>query len=144
MSVLDALKRLFAGRPAPDRPPAASPAVTPGPDKPMPNEDDVRDALMTVMDPEAGMNIVDLGLVYGVEIKEDGVYVTLTMTSPACPATGQVADEARAAIRRIAPRDARVMVEVVWDPPWTPDRMSEVAQQAFGWKGGWKGGSSGG
>ncbi|MCL4802169.1 MAG: metal-sulfur cluster assembly factor [Burkholderiales bacterium] len=101
----------------------------------MPTEDDVRDALMTVMDPEAGMNIVDLGLVYGIELKPDGVYVDVTMTSPACPATGQVVDEARAAIRRIAPRDARVMVNVVWDPPWTPERMSDLARTTFGWTG---------
>jgi metal-sulfur cluster biosynthetic enzyme len=136
MSVIDALKRLLGGRSAPDRPPAAAPADASHPDRPMPSEDDVRDALMAVMDPEAGMNIVDLGLVYGVELKSDGVYVTMTMTSPACPATGQVVDEARAAIRRIAPRNARVMVDVVWDPPWTPERMSEMARQTFGWSGG--------
>jgi metal-sulfur cluster biosynthetic enzyme len=131
MRVIDALKRLLGGGSAraPDRPPAAAPA----PDRPMPTDDDVRDALMTVMDPEAGMNVVDLGLVYGAEIKDDGIYVTMTMTSPACPATGQVVDEARAAIRRIAPRNARVMVDVVWDPPWTPERMSEMARQSFGW-----------
>lgn len=132
MGIASALKRLFGGKPAsaPDRPAAA-----PAPDKAMPGDDEVRDALMTVMDPEAGMNIVDLGLVYGVELKADGVYVTMTMTSPACPATGQVVDEVRAAIRRIAPRDARVMVNVVWDPPWTPERMSDLARTTFGWTG---------
>lgn len=131
MSIVDALKRLFGGGGAPaPREPASGPA-----DRPMPTEDDVRDALMTVMDPEAGMNIVDLGLVYGIELKPDGVYVDVTMTSPACPATGQVVDEARAAIRRIAPRDARVMVNVVWDPPWTPERMSDLARTTFGWTG---------
>lgn len=138
MSVIDGLKRLFGGgsAPAPDRPPAETPAGAPAPDGPMPSDDDVRDALMAVMDPEAGMNVVDLGLVYGMEIKDDGIYVTMTMTSPACPATGSIVDEARAVIRRIAPRNARVMVEVVWDPPWTPERMSEMARLSFGWRSG--------
>ncbi|MCZ7563196.1 MAG: metal-sulfur cluster assembly factor [Burkholderiales bacterium] len=116
MSIIGALKRLLGGGAPPPRE-AAPAASAPQTDKPMPTEDEVRDALMTVMDPEAGMNIVDLGLVYGVEFKADGVYVEITMTSPACPATGQVVDEARAAIQRIMPRDARVAVDVVWDPP---------------------------
>lgn len=130
MSFVDALKRLFGG--ASPRPATSAPEV-PAADVPMPSEDAVRDALATVVDPEAGLNVVDLGLVYSVEVAPEGIHVALTMTSPACPATGQVADEARAAVRRIAPRDARVTVEVVWDPPWTPDRMSELARTTLGW-----------
>ena len=97
------------------------------------SEDDIREALKTVQDPEAGMSIVDLGLVYGIAAEPGRVRVEMTMTSPACPAAPYLVDESVAAIRAIAPEGTDVQVELVWEPPWTPDRMSLEAQSRFGW-----------
>lgn len=97
------------------------------------DESEVMQALGGVEDPEAGMSIVDLGLVYGVQAAPGSVRVQMTMTSPACPAAPYLVDEATAAIRALAPADTDVQVELVWDPPWTPERMSAGAQQKFGW-----------
>ena len=97
------------------------------------NEDDVRDALSRVMGPEAGMNIVDLGLVYGVEVSPEGVHVLLTMTSAACPMAEMIVDDVHRQLAVALPAETRVEVELVWEPPWTPDRMSEVARSMFGW-----------
>lgn len=93
----------------------------------------VRDALRSVEDPEAGMSIVDLGLVYAIEASPGRVRVEMTMTSPACPAAPYLVDEAAAAVRAIAPDGTEVAVELVWEPPWTPERMSPEAQTRFGW-----------
>jgi len=97
------------------------------------DETEVMQALSGVEDPEAGMSIVDLGLVYGVHATPGSVTVKMTMTSPACPAAPYLVDEATAAIRALAPADTDVQVELVWDPPWTPERMSPEAQRRFGW-----------
>ncbi len=97
------------------------------------DEKEVMQALGGVEDPEAGMSIVDLGLVYGVHAAPGSVRVQMTMTSPACPAAPYLVDEATAAIRAQAPAGTDVTVELVWDPPWTPERMSPQAQSRFGW-----------
>lgn len=97
------------------------------------NDDDVRDALSRVMDPEAGMNIVDLGLVYGIDIAPSGVKVSLTMTSAACPMAEMIVDDAHGQLVAALPPGTPIDVELVWDPPWTPQRMSEVARSMFGW-----------
>lgn len=97
------------------------------------DEDLVRDALRQVMDPEAGMNIVDLGLVYGIEVGDDAVRVQMTMTSAACPMADMIIDDAHAALEGALPRNTPVDIEMVWDPPWTPDRMSGLARDHFGW-----------
>jgi metal-sulfur cluster biosynthetic enzyme len=94
----------------------------------------VRDALRTVIDPEAGVNIVDLGLVYGIEVMPDAVEVLLTMTSAACPMAEMVLDDVRAALERLLPPQVWVEVVLVWDPPWTPERMSAAARRQFGWE----------
>lgn len=98
-----------------------------------PDESAVWDALRTVLDPEVGENVVDLGLVYRVETRPGGVSVDITMTTPACPASGSIAAEAEAAIRSACPEATDVSVEVVFDPPWTPERMSEDVKRRFGW-----------
>lgn len=95
-------------------------------------EDLVRDALSTVIDPEAGMNVVDLGLVYAIEIADERIHVRMTMTTPACPMGDMILDQAHAAIATVAP-DAAIELELVWDPPWTPALMSENARGFFGW-----------
>lgn len=96
-------------------------------------EDEVWEALRTVDDPEVGVNVVDLGLVYGVAIRGDDVTVRLTMTSPACPLGDVIVGNAEAAIRAAAPGAGKIDVALVWDPPWTPERMSEAARARFGW-----------
>ena len=96
-------------------------------------EAEVREVLRTVQDPEAGMNVLDLGLVYAIDVEPVKVRVAMTMTSPACPAASYLVDEAAAAIRDIAPEGLDVQVDLVWDPPWTPERMSEEARARFGW-----------
>ena len=96
-------------------------------------EDDVKAALKMVEDPEAGMSVLDLGLVYGISLGAGKVKVEMTMTSPACPASEYIVDEAAAAIRAVAPEGTDVEVALVWDPPWTPERMSAEAQERFGW-----------
>ena len=97
------------------------------------SEDEVRQALMGVEDPEAGMSVVDLGLVYGISLEPGRIVVEMTMTSPACPASDYIVDEAAAAIRALAPENTDVEVRLVWEPPWTPERMSTEAQKRFGW-----------
>jgi metal-sulfur cluster biosynthetic enzyme/nitrite reductase/ring-hydroxylating ferredoxin subunit len=101
-------------------------------------EDTVREVLKEVKDPELFVNIVDLGLIYGVTIgpavvdaaKHD-VSIDMTMTSPACPAGPQlIADTKRALSQR--PDVAAVEVRIVMDPPWTPDRMTEAARDQLG------------
>jgi metal-sulfur cluster biosynthetic enzyme len=96
-------------------------------------EDEVRDALRQVLDPEAGMNIVDLGLVYGIDTAAQAVKVQLTMTSAACPMADMIVDEVHAALEGALPAGTEVEVEMVWDPPWTPERMSDFAREHFGW-----------
>lgn len=93
----------------------------------------MREALRSVEDPEAGMNIVDLGLVYAIEARPGRVRVEITMTSPACPVGAYLVDEAAAAIRAAADEAADVRVDLVWEPPWTPERMSPEARGRFGW-----------
>ena len=97
------------------------------------SEDDVRQALRSVQDPEAGMSVLDLGLVYDIALEPGKVRVEMTMTSPACPAADYLVDEAAAAIRALSPEGIDVDVRLVWEPPWTPERMSEEARKRFGW-----------
>ena len=100
----------------------------------MPDDAAVLDALRQVEDPEAGMNIVDLGLVYGVQVEAGTIAIALTMTTAACPMTDLIAGQVRAAVAAIAPPETAVRVDLVWDPPWTPDRMSGIAREHFGWR----------
>ena len=81
------------------------------------------------------MSIVDLGLVYGIAVGEGKVRVEMTMTSPACPVAPYIVEESTAAIRAMAPEGTDVEVELVWEPPWTPELMSPEAQKRFGWAG---------
>lgn len=101
----------------------------------LPTDDRVLEALRSVDDPEVGMNIVDLGLVYRVDVAPEQVRVELTMTTPACPMGELITDNARRAVAAALPQNVAVDVVLVWDPPWTPDRMSESARQTFGWPG---------
>jgi metal-sulfur cluster biosynthetic enzyme len=96
-----------------------------------PDEDLVRKALRKVKDPEAGLNIIDLGLVYDVTVADAKVEVKMTLTSPACPVGPQIMQEADAAVRGVAGvKDARI--ELVWDPYWTPERIDPKVRAYLG------------
>ena len=99
-------------------------------------EDHVREELKKVIDPELFVNIVDLGLIYVVDLQEvdDGkvdVNVEMTMTSPMCPAGPQLVANRRQVIEAIE-SVGKVEIKVVMDPPWTPERMSEDARDQLG------------
>ncbi len=98
------------------------------------DDETVRDALRSVDDPEAGMNIVDLGLIYEIEVVPGKVTVEMTMTTQACPMTEMIMAQARAAIEGVAAPGTEIDLRLVWDPPWTPDKMSGMAREFFGWK----------
>ena len=95
--------------------------------------DEIRAALREVVDPEVGINVVDLGLVYGIDVQANDVRVRLTMTSAACPLGAHLREQAESAIRRHCPNAGKVTVDLVWDPPWSPEKMSQEARRALGW-----------
>ncbi len=99
----------------------------------IPDDEAVREALRQVDDPEAGMNIVDLGLVYGVDVADGAVDIDLTMTTAACPMVDMIVEQARDVVKAIVPEGVAVNVHLVWEPPWTPDRMAGIAREHFGW-----------
>jgi metal-sulfur cluster biosynthetic enzyme len=92
----------------------------------------VREALRLVIDPELGVNVVDLGLVYDVRIDDGSVRVSMTMTTPACPLGESLAEEAEAAIRQNVPGVTSASVDLVWEPPWRPSMMSDAARARLG------------
>lgn len=96
------------------------------------NNPDVLEALKGVIDPEIGVNIVDLGLVYRAEYGPQGIRVALTLSTPSCPLSEMVVEEVREVLQANFAEAAAIHVELVWDPPWTPDRMSETARQLLG------------
>ncbi len=91
------------------------------------------DALMKVIDPEAGENIVDLGLVYGIEVEGHVVTVLLTMTSAACPMGEMLLDDINSTLAKLLPEEMSIEINLVWEPPWNPDMMSAEAKQRLGW-----------
>jgi metal-sulfur cluster biosynthetic enzyme len=91
------------------------------------------DALERVVDPEVALNIVDVGLVYGVVVKDNRIDLNVTMTSAACPVTDVIVDDIETQLDRVMPPDMLIHVELVWEPPWTPERMSEQARGFMGW-----------
>lgn len=90
-------------------------------------------ALRRVVDPEVAMSIVDVGLVYDVAVTPERVNVLLTMTSAACPVVDVIVDDACSELDKVVPANQRIHVEVVWEPPWTTDRMSDRAKAFMGW-----------
>ncbi|CAN5583296.1 metal-sulfur cluster assembly factor [soil metagenome] len=96
------------------------------------SKDDVREGLRHVYDPEIGINIVDLGLVYDADVSNDGdVLVTMTLTSLGCPLGPVIVQEVQGALRDL-PGIREVDVKLVWSPPWSPDLMSEDAKDELG------------
>lgn len=117
---------------APETAPGAAPAA-PAPRDRAGREELLRKGLKQVFDPEIPMNILDLGLIYGIEWPaDDRVAIRMTMTSPGCPVADLLVDEVRK-VALAVPGIQGADVEVVWDPPWGPDRMSEFARRQFGY-----------
>ena len=94
--------------------------------------DQVVDVLKTCYDPEIPVDIYELGLIYRIDVDEGGkVAVDMTLTSPACPVAGTLPPEVEAKISRLD-GVSDVRVDLVWDPPWNPDRMTEAAKLKLG------------
>ena len=91
----------------------------------------VMEVLGDIYDPEIPIEIVNLGLVYGVRIEGSTVNVDMTMTSPGCPAATQIVAEAKYLLEEME-GVSEVNVEIVWDPPWDPGKMSEAAKESLG------------
>ena len=97
----------------------------------MATKEQVYEALQTCYDPEIPVNIVDLGLIYDVQVNEDKVAVKMTLTAPGCGMGGMIASQARQKILDI-PDVTDATVDLVWDPPWDASRISEEAKQKLG------------
>lgn len=97
----------------------------------MVTEQQVYDVLRTCYDPEIPVNLVDLGLIYDVAIDEDHVNVVMTLTARGCPAHTFISEEVRMRVAGI-PGVKSANVQVVWDPPWDPSRLSEAAKKQLG------------
>ena len=92
----------------------------------------VYDLLHAVIDPEVGVNIVDLGLVYAVRVAERTVHVRMTLTTPGCPLGSYLDDEIRRALGTM-PDVEDIDLDLVWDPPWDPEMMTDEAKRQLGW-----------
>jgi metal-sulfur cluster biosynthetic enzyme len=97
-----------------------------------PTVDDVMDALSNVIDPELGLDFVELGLIYGVEVSDGSVNVTFTLTTPGCPIGPQVDEQIQEFVGELDGVKA-VSSEMVFVPPWSPEKMSEDAKFALGY-----------
>jgi metal-sulfur cluster biosynthetic enzyme len=104
----------------------ADPATT------TPDREEILEALENVIDPELGLDFVSLGLVYEIEIEGGDVYVTFTLTTPACPIGPQVSEQMTEFVGELEGVE-RVFPKMTFSPPWSPDRMSEDAKFALGY-----------
>lgn len=95
--------------------------------------DVVWSALAEVYDPELGVNVVDLGLVYDVEVNGGRVRVTMTLTTPGCPLHDSLTEAVNEAVRVFVPSVVSVDVNVVWDPRWTPSMITAAGRRELGW-----------
>lgn len=90
-------------------------------------------ALHRVVDPEVALDIVAVGLVYGVEVRGDDVMVRVTMTSAACPVADVILDDIAFELEQALPERFTARPELVWEPPWSPERMGASARELMGW-----------
>jgi metal-sulfur cluster biosynthetic enzyme len=94
---------------------------------------DVRERIrQNVIDPEIGLNIVDLGLVYGVDAEDNRIGVDMTLTSPGCPAGPQIIYDVKNTLKRYFPEAEEISVNIVWQPFWSPEMMSDLAKEELG------------
>ena len=101
------------------------------PEPQMPTVEDVMDALSNVIDPELGLDFVELGLIYGVEVDGGNVHVTFTLTTPGCPIGPQVTEQIDEFVNELDGVDS-VESEMVFTPAWSPEKMTEDAKFALG------------
>jgi|TARA_B100001013_G_scaffold49351_1_gene25909 metal-sulfur cluster biosynthetic enzyme len=94
-------------------------------------EEIVLEQIKQVIDPDVGLNIVDMGLIYGVDINDDIVDITMTLTSPGCPAAPQLLNGSQTVVQQLDGVE-EVNINVVWTPPWDPEMMSEEAKDELG------------
>ena len=94
-------------------------------------EEIVLEQIKQVIDPDVGLNIVDMGLIYGVDINDDIVDITMTLTSPGCPAAPQLLNGSQTVVQQLDGVE-EVNINVVWTPPWEPEMMSEEAKDELG------------
>ena len=94
-------------------------------------EKEVREALKGVKDPELGLDVVVLGLVYDIDVHETGVKAVISLTSPLCPVAGQIVEAAKQAIEGVEGVET-AEVELTFDPPWTPERISPLIRSSLG------------
>src|SRR5690348_13859241 len=97
-----------------------------------PSQEEIMDALSNVIDPELGLDFVELGLIYGVEVSDGHVHVTFTLTTPACPIGPQVSEQIEEFVGEVEGVKT-VEPEMVFTPPWSPEQMSEDAKFALGY-----------
>lgn len=93
-------------------------------------DDMIYDALRNVYDPELPVNIVDLGLIYDTKISGSNIQLKMTLTTPGCSMGAMIAGQAEMALKEIGADN--VLIDIVWDPPWNPDMMSDEARQKLG------------
>jgi metal-sulfur cluster biosynthetic enzyme len=96
-------------------------------------EDDVYDALMLVLDPEVGINIVDLGLIYDVTTADNAVQIVMTLTTPGCPLHASIEAAVRRTLETRHPAVHDVKLELVWEPPWDTERITASGREQLGW-----------
>ena len=97
----------------------------------MVTEKDVRKALRTVKDPEVDLDLVVLGLIYGIDVTDDHVDVTMSLTSPMCPAASEIVEQAKAAVEAMEGVES-ASVELTFDPQWTADRIDPLIRSSLG------------
>jgi FeS assembly SUF system protein len=121
---------------APPTPTPSAPAAGPGPAATTgpyaEREHLIIENLKQIYDPEIPMNIVDLGLIYAFDWAGDDVTLKMTLTAPGCPVAGILAEEVKTAIEKV-PNVKSAKVDMIWDPPWSPERMSDFAKRQFGY-----------
>ena len=98
----------------------------------MPSEEAVYNALRLIDDPEIGLNLVDLGMIYGVTIEGGRVRIAMTLTTQGCPLHDAMLPAVEQVVGQLEGVE-QVAVDLVWEPPWTPDRLSPLAAAALGW-----------
>lgn len=97
-------------------------------------EEAIWEVLRGVFDPEIGINIVDLGLVYGIDREGDDVRVTMTLTTPGCPLHDTIAEAVDTSIHYFLPDIDEVTIDLVWEPRWSADMITPAGQKALGWR----------
>lgn len=99
----------------------------------MPTPDEIREVIRAnVRDPELMLNVVDLGLVYGIAVEDNAATITMTLTSPGCPVGPMILGDAQRYVHQAFPELEEVNIDLVWTPFWNPNMMSEEAREELG------------